>query len=62
MNNANENIVIVNNTNAILDPYLREPIIAAIKSGGELPEAIADIFTLKIVNVGDQVRGVLDWA
>lgn len=53
--------VIVNNTNANI--YLwRAAIIHAIETGGELPEDIADLFTLRVVILDGVRRGILEWA
>jgi hypothetical protein len=63
MENSNAKIVIVNNTDADLRGMgFHSAIVAAIKSGGPLPEEISDLFAFEVVNVGDEIRGIINWA
>lgn len=56
-----KNIKLVNNTG--LDIRLVEAdILAAINSGDDLPDDLADIFVLTMIEVDDRPRGILDLA
>lgn len=61
MNNGNATkIMLVNNTG---EPVIfPEAIIDCIRNASPLPEELADLFTLKIVEIGGERRGILDWA
>ena len=59
MNSAD--IIIVNNTNANISMFI-DAVVSAAKAGTSLPEEIADIFTMKIVNIGEKVRVIINWA
>ena len=56
-------IILANNTDAdIVAIGADVPILEAIRNGStELPEEIADLFELKLVEVDDGIRGVLYW-
>ena len=56
--------MLVNNTNAILSdwPGLESSLHQAIAEGREeVPDDFTDIFTLRIINVNGQRRGLLEW-
>ncbi len=60
MNAADAKIMLVNNTGeSVIFP---RAIIACIRNNSPLPEELADVFTLKIIEVGGERRGILDWA
>ena len=59
--NEMTNIVLVNNTGCNITMFDAE-IINAVKTGGGLPEELADIFTLTIITVNGNVRGILNAA
>lgn len=52
--------MIVNNTGKDLSMF-NKVIMDCIVNNKPLPEEISDIFTLKIINVNGQLRGVIDW-
>ncbi len=54
-------VAYVNRTGADIR-FLDHMILHAVKTGTELPEDIADIFTLEIIEVEDGIRGLLDFA
>lgn len=61
---AAKNYIFVNNTDADIRPWDAE-IAHAVRTGGPLPEAIADLFTLEIrhdLNEDGSPRGILTWA
>ena len=64
MTNKLSNVALVNNTNA--DTYyhadFRRIFIASIINGTSLPEEIADLFSLKVIEVEDGLRGIIDFA
>lgn len=37
-------------------------VLAAVRSGGQLPDELADIFALTFVEVEDGTRAILNWA
>lgn len=39
-----------------------DKIIVAIKNGGKLPEELANLFTIIIVEVEDGIRGIINWS
>jgi hypothetical protein len=55
------NVILVNNTGADLSKFENE-FISAVRNGGNLPEELADLFTLNIITVEDGLRGILDFA
>ena len=55
-------ILVGNNTDARIDKWLQAALIKAIKDGGRLPPELDDIFTLKVIVVDGQTRGILNWA
>ena len=59
-----ENIALCINCHADISPWQNQ-ILEAVKTNGELPEDIADLFTLEILvgyNPDGSNRGVLDYA
>ncbi len=54
------NLLIVNNTSADLSMFHKT--LVAFASGGTLPEDIADLFSVKMIKVGNQNRLIVDWA
>jgi hypothetical protein len=59
MNNAIK-IMLVNNTGK---PVLHSAVIIdCIRNASPLPEELADIFTLKIIDVAGERRGILEFA
>ena len=63
MDNATANnprIKLVNNTG---EPVIYAPtIVDCIRNASPLPEELADLFTLKIIEINGERRGILDWA
>lgn len=56
-------LALVNNTDADLrDMGLDELIIEGIRNGSGLPEDVADLFHLEIIEVEGKARGILTWA
>jgi len=54
--------LLVNNTCVDIRGAVEEAVWAAARSGSALPEEIADLFTLTIIDVGGELRAVLDLA
>ena len=54
-------IALVNNTNADTSDF-RAIFVSCIVNGTALPEEIADLFDLKVIEVEDGLRGILDFA
>jgi hypothetical protein len=54
-------VALVNNTNADTSEF-SSLFIASIVNGTPLPEEIADLFHLKVIEVEDGLRGILDFA
>lgn len=54
-------MLIVNNTNADIRCFEAD-IREAVKTTGDLPEELKDVFMIKIVEVEDEKRIILDWA
>lgn len=54
-------IMLVNNTGADVEMF-KSAIFDAIKNDSPLPEEIADLFTLEIIYVNGQKRGILEFA
>jgi hypothetical protein len=54
-------VALVNNTNADTSEF-RGIFITAIINGSPLPEEIADLFNLRVIEVEDGLRGILDFA
>ena len=55
------NIILVNNTNSDISAF-DKIFINAIKTNSPLPDEIADLFDLKIIDAEDGVRGILNFA
>lgn len=54
-------IMLVNNTGA--DIRIVEPaILEAIATGTALPDDLSDLFTLEVITIAGQVRGILNFA
>jgi len=54
-------IMIVNNTDADIYPWLGA-FIEAAKTDSVLPEEIRDIFSLKVLDLNGTRRGIVTWA
>ena len=54
-------VSIVHNTNADTSEF-RDIFIYCIINGTALPEEIADLFDLKVIEVEDGLRGILNFA
>lgn len=54
-------IALVNNTNADTSDF-RTIFVSSIINGTALPEEIADLFDLKVIEVEDGLRGILNFA
>lgn len=54
-------VILVNNTGADIRGF-DDAIISAIRGGVSLHEELADTFDLKIIQVEDGFRGILNWA
>lgn len=59
MSKRYSNVILVNNTGCDIRDFDAE-IIAAVRNGGRLPEELADLFTLTIIEVDDGIRGILN--
>ena len=60
---ANENITLVNNTDADIRDF-EGYFIDSVNNGSPLPEEIADLFTLEVLegyNPDGSNRGIVDW-
>ena len=63
MSNNGNNIMLVNNTGLDLTGLgFDKVIIEVIRERAELPEEIADLFVLEIIEVDGQTRGILNMA
>jgi hypothetical protein len=54
-------VILVNNTCADISNFTNI-FINAIITNSDLPEEIADLFSLEIINVEDGIRGILNFA
>lgn len=58
---GNQKAMLVNNTGVDVRDF-EAALFASINTGAELPEEIADIFTLRTFEVNGQRRGVVEFA
>ncbi len=58
---ANSNIMIVNNTGTDIS-WLIPVFIDCVRNGSPIPEEVADLFILKVIEVSGQKRGIVDFA
>lgn len=59
----NENAIKIKLVNNTGEPVIYSAaIIDCIRTASPLPEELADLFTLKIIEVASERRGILDWA
>ena len=57
-----KNVILVNNTQSDIRGFVEAAIINAVKTDGVLPEELQDIFTLEVIEVDGEVRGILNAA
>ena len=56
-----DNVILVNNSGSDIRDF-EVVIINAIKSGEGLPEELADLFTLDVIEANGKARGILNAA
>lgn len=53
--------ILVNNTGEDFGEFA-EYFVACVRDGAELPEELADLFTVDVIEVADGMRGIVEWS